>query len=463
MPKEKYDPPDPRRCYTIMPADEAANGKKSYWAELEISGQCNQLPPPLRRNTNCMRNQDVIYSASGDGRSRHLSSFFLRVLHAGRVRSLSSSLWTLTHLTALHINDNNLTRIPPDIAKLPNLVYLNLSSNKLRSLPSELGHMVSLRWDAEISQLPSGCSLAVNTESDKQMCKDQNLTDGGDVAAEIHAAQVWKVSTLSPKKTFFIITHICFLIGRFVPSAGEYKQGVNKPLFVWSCLQMIWDFFFSFLLFLLLQIDWIVWGCASLENTFSHINDRSFFFIEYNILYKHLCSIVGLPSFKHSLSQIKIIKSKIKVLANPKTVKINPRWWFKNTQKRQFLNIIWTFRKHFNPKHFVKGTTERHVTGEAGGWMKIRTGNSVLMKAECWWKCFVCCRELLLNNNLLRVLPYELGRLFQLQTLGLKGEASLIRPINDSFVRLILRLFVVNKLWNMSLRPVLKRIFENWF
>lgn len=190
MPKEKYDPPDPRRCYTIMPADEAANGKKSYWAELEISGQCNQFPPPLRRNTNCMRNQDVIYSASGDGRSRHLSSFFLRVLHAGRVRSLSSSLWTLTHLTALHINDNNLTRIPPDIAKLPNLVYLNLSSNKLRSLPSELGHMVSLRWDAEISQLPSGCSLAVNTESDKQMCKDQNLTDGGDVTAEIHAAQV---------------------------------------------------------------------------------------------------------------------------------------------------------------------------------------------------------------------------------------------------------------------------------
>ncbi|XP_077457694.1 CCR4-NOT transcription complex subunit 6-like [Stigmatopora argus] len=100
MPKEKYDPPDPRRCYTIMSAEEAANGKRPQWAELEISG---------------------------------------------RVRSLSSSLWTLTHLTALHINDNNLTRIPSDIAKLPRLVYLNLSSNKLRSLPAELGNMVSLR------------------------------------------------------------------------------------------------------------------------------------------------------------------------------------------------------------------------------------------------------------------------------------------------------------------------------
>lgn len=64
----------------------------------------------------------------------------------GRVRSLSSSLWTLTHLTALHINNNNLSRIPPEIAKLPHLVYLNLSSNKLRSLPAELGNMVTLRW-----------------------------------------------------------------------------------------------------------------------------------------------------------------------------------------------------------------------------------------------------------------------------------------------------------------------------
>lgn len=31
-------------------------------------------------------------------------------------------------------------------------------------------------------------------------------------------------------------------------------------------------------------------------------------------------------------------------------------------------------------------------------------------------------RELFLNNNVLRVLPYELGKLFLLQTLGLSGE-----------------------------------------
>lgn len=39
MPKEKYDPPDPRRIYTIMSAEEVANGKKSHWDELEISGK----------------------------------------------------------------------------------------------------------------------------------------------------------------------------------------------------------------------------------------------------------------------------------------------------------------------------------------------------------------------------------------------------------------------------------------
>uniref|UniRef100_A0A672LLD5 poly(A)-specific ribonuclease n=1 Tax=Sinocyclocheilus grahami TaxID=75366 RepID=A0A672LLD5_SINGR len=100
MPKEKYDPPDPRRMYSIMSSEEVANGKKSYWAELEI---------------------------------------------VGKVRSLSSTLWSLTHLTALHISDNSLSRIPPDIAKLHNLVYLDLSSNKIRSLPAELGNMVSLR------------------------------------------------------------------------------------------------------------------------------------------------------------------------------------------------------------------------------------------------------------------------------------------------------------------------------
>ncbi|NP_001103498.1 CCR4-NOT transcription complex, subunit 6b [Danio rerio] len=100
MPKEKYDPPDSRRMYTIMSSEEANSGKKSIWDGLEITGN---------------------------------------------VRSLSSGLWSLTHLTALHLSDNCLSRIPPEIAKLHNLAFLDLSSNRIRSLPAELGNMVSLR------------------------------------------------------------------------------------------------------------------------------------------------------------------------------------------------------------------------------------------------------------------------------------------------------------------------------
>ena len=61
------------------------------------------------------------------------------------VRNLSPMLWRMKHLTSLYLNDNNLTRIPPDINKLEGLVHLDLSSNKLRSVPPELGDLIMLR------------------------------------------------------------------------------------------------------------------------------------------------------------------------------------------------------------------------------------------------------------------------------------------------------------------------------
>lgn len=57
----------------------------------------------------------------------------------GNVRNLSPMLWTLSQLTVLYLNDNQLTRLPSEIACLNNLVTLDLSNNKLRNLPSEIG------------------------------------------------------------------------------------------------------------------------------------------------------------------------------------------------------------------------------------------------------------------------------------------------------------------------------------
>lgn len=89
-----------RRAIKIMSSEDARNGKKSYWDELDIKG--------------CVKN-------------------------------LSPKIWKLSHLTRLFLNDNQLQRLPPDISFLRNLFLLDLSCNKLRSLPAELGDLYNLR------------------------------------------------------------------------------------------------------------------------------------------------------------------------------------------------------------------------------------------------------------------------------------------------------------------------------
>ncbi|CAH1794017.1 unnamed protein product [Owenia fusiformis] len=100
MPKDKYEPPDRRRCHTIMSPEDLARGKQSRWFELEISGP---------------------------------------------IRNVSPKLWEWHHLTSLFLNDNNLHLVPPEICRLENLMALDLSQNKIRSLPAELGDMYQLR------------------------------------------------------------------------------------------------------------------------------------------------------------------------------------------------------------------------------------------------------------------------------------------------------------------------------
>lgn len=100
MPKGEKHYETPRRSHCIMTREEAEAGKPTRWEAMEIRGP---------------------------------------------IRNLSSYLWSLTHLTALFLNDNSLQRIPPDITRLCNLQCLDLSGNKLRSLPAELGDMTHLR------------------------------------------------------------------------------------------------------------------------------------------------------------------------------------------------------------------------------------------------------------------------------------------------------------------------------
>ncbi|KAG8184296.1 hypothetical protein JTE90_008981 [Oedothorax gibbosus] len=96
----QYVHPNPRRMFTIMSAEDAANRPKEECAELEITGD---------------------------------------------VRNLSSKIWTMTNLTSLYLNNNALTFIPGEISLLVNLNHLNASFNKLRNIPPEIGDMSSLR------------------------------------------------------------------------------------------------------------------------------------------------------------------------------------------------------------------------------------------------------------------------------------------------------------------------------
>ncbi|GBM42738.1 CCR4-NOT transcription complex subunit 6-like [Araneus ventricosus] len=98
--RNQYVHPNPRRLYCIMPAEEAAKRPKEEFTELEI---------------------------------------------IGNVSRLSSSLWQMTSLTSLYLNNNSLTSIPGEISLLVNLAHLNVSCNKLRTLPPEIGDMQSLR------------------------------------------------------------------------------------------------------------------------------------------------------------------------------------------------------------------------------------------------------------------------------------------------------------------------------
>uniref|UniRef100_A0A5S6QWC9 poly(A)-specific ribonuclease n=1 Tax=Trichuris muris TaxID=70415 RepID=A0A5S6QWC9_TRIMR len=89
----------PRRSCRFLSPEELAAGESTSWHELEIRG--------------CVRN-------------------------------LSPHLFTLQHLTALFLCDNELQHLPADISKLSSLRVLDASNNKLSSLPAELGDLSTL-------------------------------------------------------------------------------------------------------------------------------------------------------------------------------------------------------------------------------------------------------------------------------------------------------------------------------
>jgi CCR4-NOT transcription complex subunit 6 len=74
------------------------------------------------------------------------------------LKALSQSLFSFAHITALYINYNNLTSLPPAISELRKLKTLDVTGNQLTAVPAELGMLVTLKelflFDNQLSSLP---------------------------------------------------------------------------------------------------------------------------------------------------------------------------------------------------------------------------------------------------------------------------------------------------------------------
>ena len=102
MHKNEYRPPDRSRKQRFLTQEEIENGKKGKWTELEITGK----------------------------NLKFLKKFKFGFL--GPVRALSPALWNLRHLTALYLNDNHLTRLPPEVSE--NFTVQKLIFDRFRCL-----------------------------------------------------------------------------------------------------------------------------------------------------------------------------------------------------------------------------------------------------------------------------------------------------------------------------------------
>ena len=75
-----------------------------------------------------------------------------------RLKTLSSALFTFSHITSLYINHNSITSLPPAINHLRQLTLLDATSNELTAVPPELGVLHRLKelllFDNHLTTLP---------------------------------------------------------------------------------------------------------------------------------------------------------------------------------------------------------------------------------------------------------------------------------------------------------------------
>ena len=86
-----------------------------------------------------------------------------------KLRTLSTALFTFTHITQLYVNHNALTSLPPAISSLRQLTLLDATGNELAAIPPEVGYLFKLEelllFDNHLTTLPFELGLLYKLET----------------------------------------------------------------------------------------------------------------------------------------------------------------------------------------------------------------------------------------------------------------------------------------------------------
>ena len=133
-----------QKVYTSL-KEALQNPEQVYRLKLKLPRKCDSIPEEVFQLTNL---QEL-----------RLTGCHLNVINR--------NIGKLKKLRFLHLNRNNLVRLPEEFTQLTQLVLLDISRNPLMELPDSMGNMKSLEmidaWDTQLFILPESIAQLAET------------------------------------------------------------------------------------------------------------------------------------------------------------------------------------------------------------------------------------------------------------------------------------------------------------
>ncbi|XP_014215899.1 E3 ubiquitin-protein ligase LRSAM1 [Copidosoma floridanum] len=138
-------------------------------------------------------------SLSGGGALKNLSLVTALDIHSNELNSLPSDIVNLISLKELYLQENNLSKLPNEILRLKSLTILDVSKNKIKQLPEGLGELKSLVSlnvgnNKPLQKLPKSLGYAqqlthLGVDGLKLMYPPEDILSGGTIIIVAFLAQ----------------------------------------------------------------------------------------------------------------------------------------------------------------------------------------------------------------------------------------------------------------------------------